>query len=151
MTKEQVKALIAEKIKPNGEGAITAAVLVDVLNAIVNGVGSRLVLCDLPITLFQLDAFRYGNNATDAERQALYNAIFGHDFVADFNKVAQDLAGLKESIEIKFTNLNVEGKLLGLSTMKFVAEVSENDSTVSLYAYLRAPHVEYNFVIYESF
>lgn len=36
MTREEVKALIAEKITTNGEGAITAEVLADVLNAVVD-------------------------------------------------------------------------------------------------------------------
>ena len=46
MTKEEVKALIAEKIKTNGKGEISAKVLADVLNSVVEACSANILELD---------------------------------------------------------------------------------------------------------
>lgn len=46
MTKEEVKALIAEKIKTNGKGEISAKILADVLNSVVEACSEKILELD---------------------------------------------------------------------------------------------------------
>ena len=66
MTKEEVKALITEKIKTNGKGEITAKVLAEVLNAVsdieIPETNDQIKLVDYNITPIEEVVEAYKNN-----------------------------------------------------------------------------------------
>ena len=89
MTKEEVKALITEKIKTNGKGEITAKVLAEVLNSVVEACSANVLELD----------FRNMNLG----QQYTITELIGSGFITE-DKVRAIFDGQYDAIKLQFEN-----------------------------------------------
>lgn len=89
MTKEEIKALIAEKIKTNGKGEISAKVLADVLNSIVDACSEKVLELN----------FRNMN----IDQMYTFTELIGSGFITE-DKVRSIFDGQYDAIKLQFAD-----------------------------------------------